>query len=72
MPVQCPAGYTGFYPGNFCYQYVYCQNGGVLLNLECNAGMYFNENAGSCLYDSEYNPVCPRTTSLMENFEVLP
>ncbi|XP_070508505.1 uncharacterized protein [Chironomus tepperi] len=60
LPVQCPAGYTGFYPGNFCFQYVYCQNGSVMLNLECNSGMYFNEVAGSCLFDSVYDPVCPR------------
>ncbi|XP_070508504.1 uncharacterized protein [Chironomus tepperi] len=59
LPVVCPANYTGFYPGFQCYEYVYCQDGDVLLKLQCSDRMYFDWEAKSCLYD-DYG-ICPRT-----------
>ena len=70
LPPRCPAGYTGFFPGARCFDYIYCENGETLLNLQCNVGMYFNEAAGSCLYDTDNT--CRRTASLMEDSEDIP
>jgi len=67
LPPRCPSGYTGFFFSTRCYQYIYCQNGEILLNLECQEGMYFDDIAKSCLYDT--NNTCPRTTTLVDDIQ---
>lgn len=70
LPPRCPSGYTGFFFSTRCYQYIYCQDGSILLYLECQEGMYFDETARSCLFDT--NNICQRTTNLADNFQIDP
>ena len=70
LPPRCSAGSTGFFPGTRCFEFIYCQNGSILLNLTCQDGMYFNAEATSCLFDT--GNTCPRTRGIVESSEKNP
>ena len=70
LPPMCPSGYTGFFRSTRCYQYIYCQDGQILLNLECQDGMYYNHDTQSCLFDT--NNSCPRTTTVVDSSQLNP
>ncbi|KAL7544978.1 hypothetical protein ACHAWF_008347, partial [Thalassiosira exigua] len=61
-PNPCPAGYTGFevVPGAKCKQYVACDNGKAMEQLECQGDTVFSRDKGFCDWPS--NVKCERTT----------
>jgi len=61
-PNPCPLGFTGFQtrPGSACKQYVQCDKGEVVTELECFGETIFNARNGYC--DWPYSYSCLRET----------